>query len=216
MRLRYSSRISVLRELLLEHEGERGLLGLARPGALVRQEERPGQLLRQRAGPLHVVGADVGPGRARDAQRVDARVAVEAVVFDRDDGVPKPGRDLRQRHVHPLLVHAEPRAAVGPRERVVSPTPCVCSRRTARACFVNHHTAMPPPTVAVASSAPRSNRRHARPRIVGTCWVRSKCVAFRTVGSGHGVRSRGCQVVQNVTHLDLTPTLTCSHSETAT
>ena len=47
--------------------------------------------------------------RAPEADRIDAEMAVEAVVLDGDDRVPQIRGDLVERDVAPLLVHPEPR-----------------------------------------------------------------------------------------------------------
>jgi hypothetical protein len=93
-------------------EREHGLLRLAPERALVRQEERPRELLRQRAAPLEAPAANVAIQRAPEAHRIDAEVRVEAMILDRDDGVLQVARDLIQRDVAALLVHAEPGAPV--------------------------------------------------------------------------------------------------------
>ena len=57
---------------------------------------------------------------AADADRIDAGVAIEAVILDGDDGVLQVGGDLVQRDVVTLLVEAEPGLAVGAVEHGVA------------------------------------------------------------------------------------------------
>ena len=102
----------VLRELRVDVEREHRLADLAAVGFLVRQEERARELLRQRAGPLRRPGREVPDHRAPERDRIDAEVAVEAMVLDRDERVPQVFRDLGERHVVPVLVQAEPPLAV--------------------------------------------------------------------------------------------------------
>ena len=58
-------------------------------------------------------GAQVVERRARQRDRIDARMQVEAVILDRDHRVLEVGGDLLERHVAPLLVEPEPRPAGG-------------------------------------------------------------------------------------------------------
>jgi hypothetical protein len=103
-----------LRQLLFEQQGDDRLLRLAADGPPVRQEQGARQLLRQRAPPLHPpAAARVAEHGAGQADRVDAEMMVEAVILDRDDRVAQRRRDLVERDVVPLLVHPEPRRAVG-------------------------------------------------------------------------------------------------------
>ena len=77
-----------LGEAALDLDGEHGLLHLALPAPVGREEKIAGQLHGQRRGALHLAsGADVAEGGADDAEKVDARVGVEILVFNRDERV---------------------------------------------------------------------------------------------------------------------------------
>ena len=106
-----------LRELRVDHDREHGLARLAPVGPLVRQEQRPRQLLRQRAPALDGLRrADVANDGAAEGNRVDAGMVVEAVVLDGDERLLQVQRDVGERHVLVVLVHAEPAPAVGRQE----------------------------------------------------------------------------------------------------
>ena len=83
-------------EALLELHRDHQLGEFAAPGALVGEEKRARDLHRDRAGALVVVAgvAEVGPGRADDADEVEAAVFEEALVFGGDDRVDQVGRDV--------------------------------------------------------------------------------------------------------------------------
>ena len=75
----------ILAEALFERERKRGLLELARGGFGLCEEDIACELLRDRGGTLPVLSrARVDAERARNADRIDAGMAVEAPVFDRD------------------------------------------------------------------------------------------------------------------------------------
>ena len=94
----------LLGEVLLDLEGEDHLLDLPLVGLLRGQEQQPGELHRERGEALPAAaGAKVRERGARDAPRVDAEVLPEVLVLDRDDGVAQHGRDVAERHHHPLL-----------------------------------------------------------------------------------------------------------------
>ena len=88
-----------LGELVLEPEGERHLLQLARYGALLRQKQVLGELLGdggsalRGAAPQHVL--DDG---AHDAPRIDAVMRIEAAILDGDEGLGHVIRQFAQRH----------------------------------------------------------------------------------------------------------------------
>ena len=101
-------------ELRLDHHRDRRFLHLSSVGAHVRQEQRARELLRQRAAALEpAAGAYIADHGTSETDRVDARVVVEAAVFDGDDGVLQVGRDLVERDVVALLVETEPGFAIG-------------------------------------------------------------------------------------------------------
>jgi hypothetical protein len=83
----------------LELEGEHRLLQLSLQALVGRQEQQLGELLGDRAAALdHPAAAVVLDRRARDADRVDAPVVVEALVFCGNDGVAKRLRNVGQGH----------------------------------------------------------------------------------------------------------------------
>ena len=63
--------------------------------------------------PSTVPANDVAEDGAAERDRIDAGVLEEAVILDRDERVLQVGGNVRERHVLPVLVHAEPPAAVG-------------------------------------------------------------------------------------------------------
>src|SRR4029079_9864340 len=82
-------------------------------GALIREEQRARELLRQRRGALAGFAlTDVVTQRARESQRVDARVLVEPSVLRGDERVLQLGRDRVERDVTAVLVESEPGLAV--------------------------------------------------------------------------------------------------------
>ena len=89
----------------------------------VRQEERARQLLGDGAAALdRPRRARIADDGASDGNRVDARMAEEAMVLDGDEGVLEMRRDGGDRHVVPLLVEPEPGTAVGGVEPGVADT----------------------------------------------------------------------------------------------
>ena len=110
----------ILRQLCVDHHRQHRFVQLAGVGLAVGQEQRPGELLRQRRAPLERSWiAHVPDHRPREPDRIDPDVAVEPMVFYRDEGVLQVRRDVGQRHVLPLLIHPEPFLAVRGEE------PCV-------------------------------------------------------------------------------------------
>jgi hypothetical protein len=84
-----------LRVAELERYRHECLADLARPGHLVRQEVAAHELLRQRARALaDLAGRNVHEDRARDCDRVDAEVTVEAPVLDGFERLDEQRRDL--------------------------------------------------------------------------------------------------------------------------
>ena len=55
----------------------------------------------------------IAPEGPAEPDRINADVMIKTMILDRNDGVLQVRRDLVQRHVAPLLVHAEPRPPVG-------------------------------------------------------------------------------------------------------
>ena len=85
----------VLGVFALEPERQDRLLDLARGGALLGQEEVLGELLGQRRAALgDAARGQVAEDSARDADRIDAEMVVEAPVLDRDEGLGQIGRQL--------------------------------------------------------------------------------------------------------------------------
>jgi hypothetical protein len=102
-----------LRELRLDQQSDARFPQLAAVALDVGQEERPRQLLRQRAGPFGAAPLlDIADDGARQADRVDAGMAVKPAVFHRDDGVLQVRGNLAKRDVVALLVEPEPGLAV--------------------------------------------------------------------------------------------------------
>src|SRR5215467_2044960 len=82
----------VFRVIALDLDGEQRLLDLAADRLFVREEHVAGELLRYRARALFDLPMlPIRDRRARDAADVDARVAVEAFVFTRDNRVAHDG-----------------------------------------------------------------------------------------------------------------------------
>ena len=105
-----------LAELALEPERQHQLLHLAPERALLGQEQVLGELLGEgRAALRHAAAKHVGDHGAGEADRVDAEVAVEPAVLDRDERLRQVGGKLLDRHVGAahLAAHGE-RPAVGP------------------------------------------------------------------------------------------------------
>ena len=114
----------ILGELRIDHHREHRLMELAAIGLPVGQEQRPGELLRQRrAALLRTWLADVAEHGAPKRNGIDADVAVEAMIFYRDERVLEVGGDVSERHVLPVLVHPEPPLAVRGQEPCVPDSP---------------------------------------------------------------------------------------------
>ena len=117
-------RIFALRPLVGELDRETRLAQLARERPLARDVEVPDELLRDRRAALDDLAlADVGPERARDADRVDAAVLPVALVLDRDRRLRHPRADLAPGHPLPVPSfggdRSEARAVGGVDERVL-------------------------------------------------------------------------------------------------
>jgi hypothetical protein len=94
----------LLREVLLDLEGEDDLLDLALGGLLRREEQQPRELHRERREALAVAaGAQVGDRRPRHPPRVDPDVLPEVGVLDGHDGVAEHRRDVAELDHHALL-----------------------------------------------------------------------------------------------------------------
>ena len=77
----------------LQPERDQRLLRLADGGAVRAEEAGLGELLADRAAALaHPAGAQVAPHRPADAPGIDADMAEEAPVLDRDEGLADMGR----------------------------------------------------------------------------------------------------------------------------
>ena len=88
-----------LRPLPRELDREAGLGELPLQRLLAGQVQVPDELLGDRRAALHdLARAHVRDDGARDADRIDAAVLVEAPVLDRDGGLRNPGAHLRPRH----------------------------------------------------------------------------------------------------------------------
>ena len=113
----------ILRQLRVDHDRQHRFVELAGVGLAVGQEQRPGELLRQRRAPLERSRLATFRTTARaEPDRIDPDVAVEPMVFYRDEGVLQIGRDVGQRHVLPLFIHPEPLLPVRREEpRVADP-----------------------------------------------------------------------------------------------
>jgi hypothetical protein len=94
----------VLAQALLDAKGEQGFAHLARQRAFLADDENLGHLLRD-AGPAlhHLPRPQIGPGRAQDAQVVDAAVFVEASVLSGDKGFANQVGDLLDGQKHALF-----------------------------------------------------------------------------------------------------------------
>ena len=115
----------LLRQLRFDEEREPRFLQLAAVAPDVREKERPRELLCERAAAFHAAAMPhVLDDGARDADRIDAGMAIETPILDGDDGVLQIERDVVERHVVPLLVEAEPRLAVGAVEDRVADAAC--------------------------------------------------------------------------------------------
>src|SRR5437762_620156 len=102
-----------LAELGLDQDREARLLELAAVRLHVREKQRSRELLGQRAAAFRATAVtNVTRDGASEPDRIDARVIVEAAIFDGDDGVLEFGRDVVERDVVPLFVEPEPRLAV--------------------------------------------------------------------------------------------------------
>ena len=103
----------ILGELLLEEQRDHGFLRLPGDRSLIRQKERACELLRDGAAALGALGGRGLHHGAAETDRIDPHVQVEAVVLDGDDTIAECWRNAFERNVLTLLVHAEPRLAVG-------------------------------------------------------------------------------------------------------
>src|SRR3546814_5348906 len=79
----------------LFRSGDQRLARLAAEGLLGREEGEFGELLGDGAAALGAARGHVGPQSPRDAARVDAPMAVEASVLDREEGAGDMLRQLR-------------------------------------------------------------------------------------------------------------------------
>ena len=114
----------ILGELRIDHHGKHRLVELASIGLPVGQKQRPGELLRQRrTALLRAWLADVAEDGASERNGIDADVAVEPMVLDRDERVLQVGGNVSERHVLPVLVHPEPPLAVRCKEPRVTDSP---------------------------------------------------------------------------------------------
>ena len=114
----------ILGELRVDHHRQHRLVELAAIGLPVGQEQRPGELLRQRrAALLRAWLADVAEHGAPERNGIDADVAVEAMILDRDERVLEVGGNVSERHVLPVLVHPEPPLAVRGQKPCVADSP---------------------------------------------------------------------------------------------
>ena len=102
-----------LRKEDLEHQRQYRLLGFPAVGAAVGQEQRARQLLRDRAATLSHVAPDVVNDRSGQADGIDSRMQVVAVILDGDDRVLERGGNPVERHVLSLFVEAKPGTVVG-------------------------------------------------------------------------------------------------------
>ena len=83
----------------LEPEREDRLLNFARQRALLRQEQVLRELLGERRAALHAAHArDVADDRARNPDRIDAEMRIEAAILDRDESLRQIGRQFAQVH----------------------------------------------------------------------------------------------------------------------
>ena len=90
--------------LALQLQCQKDLLHLALHGAVLRQIGILRKLLRNRGTALRdLVLAEVCPDGTKDAAGIDARVLIEAVIFDCDEGILQILRDLRNLHRHAVL-----------------------------------------------------------------------------------------------------------------
>src|SRR5262249_61051316 len=98
-------------------------LPLAAARLHVRQERRARKRRGQRPPALDAPAvADVADNRAREPDRVDPGMMIEAPILDRDHGVLQVRRDVVELDVVPLFVEAEPGLAIGAVEdRVTDP-----------------------------------------------------------------------------------------------
>ncbi len=87
-----------LGEFPLQPQREQHFLQLAMDGTLLREEEILRQLLRDGGGALgHAAVQNVGDHGARDAERIDAVMLVEAAILDGDEGLRNVARQFLQR-----------------------------------------------------------------------------------------------------------------------
>ena len=101
---------AVLRPALLELVGERRLADLAPDRARGARVGVLDELLRDRRAALRRRSAgDVHEGRAREPDRVDGAMLVEAPVLDRDDRLAHRVGDALGRHRNPVLLRAQDR-----------------------------------------------------------------------------------------------------------
>ena len=106
----------VLAELALEPEREHQLLHLAPERALLGQEQVLGELLGEGGAALrHAAAKHVGDHGAGEPDRVDAEMAVEPAILDRDERLRQVGGKLLDRHIRAAhLAAQDERPAVGP------------------------------------------------------------------------------------------------------
>ena len=113
----------LLGELPVDHQREHRFANLAAVRLLVRQEERPGQLLRHRAAALdRAPWAQVPEDGAAERDGIDARMRVEPVILDGDEGVLQVLGNLGERDVAAMLVHPEPAPPISREEPRVAHT----------------------------------------------------------------------------------------------
>ena len=150
----------------LEQHRQHRFLHLATVGANVGEEQRARELLRERAPTLPAAdGLEVVEGRARQRDRIDAGMPVEPVVFDGNDRVLDVGGDAIERHILPLFIEAEPRAARGVvKHRVADATvqPVDCPAVAPRPHEDHHHE--DDPHRARSGDRPLAPRQLAKPR----------------------------------------------------
>ncbi len=156
--------------LALQPEREFHLLQLARHGALLGQEQVFRELLRQRRAALRDAAMQhVGDRGARDADRVDAVMRIEAAVLDGDEGLRQIGRQiLQRRHWRRPF-------------RRAAPARCRRGRRSGWSAAVSGFPATGSPADA---RRPRSRRRPRRSRPTGRAPRPN-----RTAGRGRSARA---------------------------
>ncbi len=106
-----------LGQTLFDHHRENSLFAFSQKIARSRQKKRAGELLRERAAAfLEAPGTHIARDGAPDGDRVDAQMAVEAVIFDGDNRVAEIGGNAVQRNIAAMLLERKPRSAVRPVE----------------------------------------------------------------------------------------------------